>query len=200
MYYVKKIFPVFLLLLLGACGAQGPIKVYDEKATSDLTNISIIYLPPEIELVEADGMAFDTPYIETGLNEIHLLPGHHELALKYEKYWGTPPSGSLASTKPVVVSFELTKKSGYYLKYSKPEDQWAALAMMDKFSPWLEDKNGVKLKVAVTHAGGTSLTNVNKTVTARQFVEGNNPLEKLKFWWKNSSREEQEAFKKWLEE
>ncbi len=200
MYFIKVIFQVLIVLILGACAAQGPIKVYDERTKPDLSNINIIYLPPEIELLEADGMVFETPYIETGFNEVHLLPGHHEIALKYAKFWGDPSSGRMITTKPVVFSIDLTNKSKYFVRYDKPEDIWGAQALIQKFSPWIEDDKGVKLKVSATQLGTASLTNINKSVTARQFVEGNNSLEKLKFWWKNSTGGEKAAFKKWIED
>lgn len=200
MSLLKVIFQVFLLILLGACGAQGPIKVYDQQAITDTANLAILYLPPEIELVEADGMVFETPFIETGYNEVQLPPGHHEIAVKYVKFWGDASSGNLVSSKPVIYSLELANKTKYFMKFTRPKDQWDAQDMVDRFSPWIEDENGVKVKVTGTQYGTKTLTDVNRTVTAKQFVEGNNPLEKLKFWWKNSNREEKEAFKKWLEE
>jgi len=200
MRLIKVILYIYIFTVLGACSAQGPIKAYDEKTVIDRSGFSILYLPPEIEIIEADGIQLDTPYIETGYNEVHIPPGEHQVAVKYAKYWGDASSGSLVASKPVIFRFKLKEKSKYYMKYKKPEDQWGAQHMVSRFSPWVEEASGSKLKTTVSHFGMQSLTSTNNTAGAKQAVTAKQPLERLKFWWENANYKEKEAFRNWLEE
>ena len=195
---IKLISQLFVLFILSACAAQGPIKAYDEKAVTDTTNLSILYLPPEIELVEADGKAFDTPLVESGYNEVHFMPGHHEIAVKYVKFWGDPTSGSLLASKPVIFSVDLQAKSKHYIKFDKPADQWAAQSLVNKFSPWIEDANGVKMQVVAGRYGTKTLTNGKGSAMSTAPKGSDTPLEHLKFWWKNASFKEKKAFEGWM--
>jgi len=198
MQFIKSILFMCVLTALAACVAQGPIKAYDETSTVDKARLSIIYLPPEIEIVEADGKEYDTPFIETGYNEIHMLPGKHNIAVKYSRFWGDASSGGVVSSKPVVYSFETMANTKYFMKFNKPQDQWSAQVMVRRFSPWIEQEGGKQLKTEKTMTAHNLLTTGKSATTAKQFVAGKNPFEMLKFWWENANYAEKQEFKKWL--
>lgn len=91
MRLIKIIFLLHVFVALTACTASGPIKAYDDKTLIDKSALSIIYLPPEIEILEADGVELDTPYIESGYNEVHLSPGEHQVAVSMRSSGAMPP-------------------------------------------------------------------------------------------------------------
>lgn len=198
MYSIKLIFQLFLLFTLSACAAEGPIKAYDEKAVTDTVSLSFLYLPPEIELIEVDGKSFDTPLITAGYNEVHLLPGRHQIAVKYLKFWGDATAGSLVASKPVIFDLNVQAKAKYYLKYDQPKDELAAQSMVQKFSPWLADQHGVKVQVASGQHGTKTLTSGNNAGSASNAPTGDIPLEQLKYWWKSASFKEKKAFESWM--
>jgi len=181
-----------VIFVAGCATAEGPIKAYDETTVVDKQSLAIIYLPPEIELLEVDGIETNTPYIEEGRNEVHITPGNHQLAVKYSSYWGDTSSGSMVRSAPVVLGINVSAKSIYSMKFKKPKDQWQAEHLANSFAPWLEDASGKKVEVINTLPGGNRLTGVNSS------MGGNTPLQKLKFWWKNASFKDKKAFEKWM--
>lgn len=201
MNFFKILFPGLLLSALAGCTvASGPIKAYPSDAAVDPTQLSILYLPPEVELLEADGMETATPYITSGYNEVHLLPGRHQLAVKYVEFWGDADSGSMVKSAPVIFSLVTVPKAKYYLKYKKPGDQWEAQAMAGKFSPWLEDEQGARYNIKQIRYGTKALTSGSPSMTtaAAPYADGGSPLDKLKYWWKQAGYKEKKAFEQWM--
>lgn len=190
-----------LIAVLAGCGASsGPIKLYDESEIQNTSNIAIIYLPPEIELIEADGQELDTPYIETGYNEVHLLPGKHVLAVKYVKFWGDEISGSMVRSGPVLFNIQIKGRERLYMNFDRPKDHWSAQGMAKRFQPWLEDKAGKKRDIKGSQFYSGSLTLPNSAAGSNKAMSAKEPLSELKFWWDKASYDEKEAFKKWLDE
>ena len=198
---IIKIISVLLFMTgLAGCGASGPIKVYDEKTMTDLSKISVLYLPPEVELVEANGEEYDTPYIETGYNEVHLSPGQHALALKYVKYWGDGVSGSMVVSSPVMFNVKTKGNEKFYLKFKKPKDAWDAQTLAKRFSPWIETADSKREKIKGSQFFSGSVSSGKGATAPNGRVKLMNPLKELKFWWEKATYKEKEAFKQWLEE
>lgn len=197
---VLKLFLFFFMsiFIAGCAGVSGPIKGYNENLAVDKETLSTIYLPPEIEFLEVDGMEMKTPFIEEGYNEVHIPPGNHQVAVKYVAYWGDASTGSMVNSEPVVLGLSIAPKSTYYFRFKKSEDQWDAQNMADNFVPWLEDASGKKVKNVNNLAGGRLLTSGKPSMTGQQFTSGNTPLDKLKFWWKNAGYKEKKTFEKWM--
>lgn len=189
---------LFLAIFIAGCGASGPIKGYGENTAVDKETLSIIYLPPEIELLEVNGMETDTPFIEEGHNEIHIPPGNHQVALKYAVFWGDGTSGSMVKSASVVLGLNIAPKSSYYIKFKRPKDQWQADQLAANFAPWMEDASGKKVKIINNLAGGNQLTSGQGASPGQQFMSGNTPLLKLKYWWKNASFKEKKDFESWM--
>lgn len=202
MKYIKMGVWGFLFSVLGACStASGPIKAYDESAGIDPGRLARIYLPPEIDLLEVDGVEKDSPFIEQGLNEIQLLPGKHEITIKYQKYWGSEVSGSMVSSDPVTFHLDIGASESYTLKFPVVKDIWGATSMAAKFKPWLEDKKGTRLAVKQVKSGVISLRSpATATMSAEEIVSRQKPLEKLQFWWKLADKKDRKAFRRWIVE
>ncbi|MDH5446882.1 MAG: DUF2057 domain-containing protein [Gammaproteobacteria bacterium] len=188
------------LLAISACfGTSGPIKAYDTATVQGTPKISILYLPPAIELLEIDGVEYESPYIETGFNEVHLLPGKHVVTIKYVKYWGDGTAGSMISSKPIL--FKLETKGGEKLtvNYTRPKDQWSAQIMVNRFKPWIENNDNKKsnIKGSQFYSGSLALTGRSSGVEGG--VKTREPLSELKFWWDKATYAEKEEFKKWLD-
>lgn len=199
MQVLKIIFYLFAAtFIVGCTAASGPIKAYGKNVTVDKESLSIIYLPPDIELLEVDGMEIDTPFIEEGHNEVHIPPGMHQVAVKYAANWGDATSGGMVKSAPVVLGVNIAPKSSYYIKFNKPKDQWQAEHLANSFAPWMENASGKKLKIVKNLRGGNKLTSGNKSMTGQPSMSGKAPLEKLKFWWKKASFKEKKAFESWM--
>lgn len=196
MRVLKLFFVLFMAIFIAGCaGANGPVKAYDESVAIDKASLSTIYLPPEIELLEVDGMEMETPFIDAGYNEVKIPPGNHQLAVKYAVFWGDPTSGSMVNSEPVVLGLTIAPKSSYYIRLNKPKDQWEAEHLANTFAPWMEDASGKKVKIVNNLQ---LLTSGKQSKTGQQFMSGNTPLDKLKFWWKNAGYKEKKAFEKWM--
>lgn len=199
MQLLKSVFFVFIVAFVAGCSAaKGPIKAYDTNAAIDKESLSAIFLPPEIELLEVNGSQMETPFIETGYNEIHIPPGKHQLAVKYSAYWGDAVSGSMVKSDPVVMELNIAPKSTYYLKYKQPKDQWEALQIAGTFLPWIEDASGKKIKVIDNMSGGGMLTSSVRSASGQNAMPGHAPLENLKFWWKKASYKDKKEFETWM--
>lgn len=189
-----------LVLLAGCVAADGPIKTYDEKSVKDTSKISILYLPPAVDIVEVDGEEYETPFIEQGFNEVHLLPGQHILSVKYVQYWGDVTSGNLVKSSPVIFNLNTKGNEKLYLKYDIPKDEWQAQRLAGRFKPWIENKDnkGTKVKGSQYYSRDSS-SDKGMTALGNKVVL-KNPLTELKFWWEQASYDEKQIFKKWLEE
>lgn len=203
---IMQLFKIFFIwfaavILLTGCGATtGPIKAYDEGTQADTGNIGILYLPAEIELLEIDGKEVSSPYIQTGYNEVHFLPGKHALAVKYVQYWGDQISGGMVRSDPVIFKFEIKDKEQYYLRFEKPKDQWEALKIAKRFNPWLEARNAPGKTVKSEQMFDKSLTSSNFANLSDNQKAATRPLNELKFWWTKASHDEKQEFQKWLKE
>lgn len=197
--YRRLIFSFVVVSLAGCFGSSGPVKTYDEATVKDTSKVSILYLPPAIELLEVNGMEYDTPFIETGKNEVHLLPGKHVLAVKYVKFWGDETSGSMVRSEPVIFNLDLKGKEKITMEYTRAKDQWAAQAMVKRFKPWLEDAQGKKLKTKGSQFFSGSLTLTSSAAGSAKAIASKEPLSELKFWWDKATHDEKQNFKKWLE-
>jgi len=191
------------IAMLISCSASGPIKAYDEGAVKDKNQLAIIYVPPELEVEDVDGVAKNTPFIESGYNEIHLLPGQHDVTVSYERFWGDAASGNMVSSKPVTLSLQVEAGLEYVIKIKTPQDQWQAEQLATNFKPWIESKSGQKLaikrkkyKVSQTPVEAKSTTGTG--LSAEEIVARQNPLEKLKFWWKLAEKKDRQAFQSWV--
>lgn len=197
MRVLKLFLFLFIAIFIAGCaGVSGPIKGYDENLAVDKETLSTIYLPPEIEFLEVDGMEMKTPFIEEGYNEVYIPPGDHQVALKYTAYWGDASSGSIVNSKPVVLGLSIAPKSSYYIRFKKPKDQWEAQHLADNFTPWMENASGKKVKIVNNLAGGRLLTSGTPSKTGQPSGKGS--LQKLKFWWRNASYKDKKAFEKWM--
>ncbi|MDH5181539.1 MAG: DUF2057 domain-containing protein [Gammaproteobacteria bacterium] len=203
MRFYKYMLGMVLLPLLVACGATatGPIKGYDSSTSVDTAQLARIYLPPEIEVLDVDGEVKSTPYITEGMNEVHLLPGEHEMTVKYVKYWGDDVSGSLVRSDDVTLRFTVAASGEYVLKFPQVKDNLSASLMVKKFSPVLEDKQGGRLAARKMHNRGQRISqppNEESSLDAADIVAKQKPLEKLQFWWKLADKEERKAFQRWV--
>ena len=197
MKYMKFLLGAFILTLQG-CGTGGPIIGYDESSSVNKESLSIIYLPPEIDMLEIDGTKKDSPFIESGYNEVHVTPGQHQIAVRYMKFWGDNTSGNIIKSKPVVLSLHISPKSKYYVKYKIPEDGWQAVELSNKFSPWVEDASGSKLTDVRKLVGGSMLTSSAEMNKPSHLPKGTSPLENLKYWWKQAGYNDKKLFEKWM--
>ncbi len=185
-------FYLSMIVFVTACSTTNvPIMTYDEALVLDRENVSVIYFPAEIELLEVDGQEIKTPFIAEGYHEVRILAGKHQLALKYVAFWGDATSGSIVSSKPVVFGLDITPKSTYFIKYAKPRGQWQAEHLANTFAPWVETASGKKVTTVHDKVSGKKrMTQPLKSV--------NTPLQKLKFWWKNASFKEKKQFEGWM--
>ena len=196
---LKAGYLLIILGLVGCAGAGGAIKTFEESEVKDKNRIAVLYLPPAVELLEADGIEYDTPFIETGHNEVHLLPGKHVLAVKYVQFWGNEVSGNMVYSDPILFNLDVEGTETIYLNYERPKDIWAAQAIAKRFSPWLEDASGNKLAVKGSQFFSGSLTMTSSAAGSAKAIASKEPLSELKFWWERATYDEREAFKKWLE-
>ena len=215
------------ILLLGvACStASGPIRTFEPAGVNNAQPISRIYLPPDIEVLAIDGIEVKTPFIIDGFNEVQLLPGQHKVAVAYEKLWGDATSSAMVKSQAAILELEVTQQQDYFLKFPIPTDVSEAEALSKNFRPWLETsdrKHAVQTKMNVSEtsmigrlsgssqasvATGGGVVNLtrqdklspgNSTMSAEEIVARQNPLDRLKFWWKLADKKDKTAFQHWL--
>ncbi len=188
------------ILFTGCATANDPINVYDENLVLDKKMLSIIYVPADIEVLEVDGMQIKPPFIEQGYNTVVISAGSHRLTVKYVALWGDATSGSIVSSKPVVLSFDIAPKSTYYIKFNIPKDPWQAEHLANIFAPWMEDASGKKVKTVNHQAAKKLPISASKSMMKQALTPGDSSLDKLKFWWKSASFKEKKAFENWMGE
>ncbi|MDH5408065.1 MAG: DUF2057 domain-containing protein [Gammaproteobacteria bacterium] len=205
MNILKITISTVLLAMIAGCSGSGPMKAYDEATVTDKNQLAIIYLPPDLEVEEVNGIKQDTPFIETGFNEVHVLPGKHNIVLAYERFWGDAASGHLVSSKPVTLTLDVNAGQKYVIKFKVPKDQWDATLLVSNFRPWVETKSGQKIATKSTigkviNASTDKTSGSSSGLSAEEIVARQKPLEKLKFWWKLADKDDRKAFQKWLKE
>ena len=223
---LRSCFLVGVLLMTAACSTvpAGPIRTFEPEDVKDPEQISRIYLPPEIEILAFDGSPVETPYVAEGFNELQLLPGKHKIAVFYKKLWGDPASGYIVKSEAAILELKVTKQQDYYLKFEEPENMAEAEALKSNFRPWIEtagQKRVAKTKrtvdtsfmayvsgssnAAIATGGGVmnltrpdDMSSGNATLSAEEIVARQNPVERLKFWWKLADKQDKLAFQKWV--
>lgn len=205
MLAVKRVISLLLITIIAGCSSSGPMKAYDEAAVTDKSQLAIIYIPPDLEVESVDGVEQDTPFIETGFNEVHVLPGKHDIELTYERFWGGASSGYLISSNPVTITMKAEAGKKYIVKFHAPKDQWQAEMLISNLKPWVESKSGQKIATKTVKGKAPNISAAkakasSSPLSAEEIVARQKPLEKLKFWWKLAEKKDRKAFQKWVKE
>lgn len=118
--------------LLQACAPAGPVRFYAGQPVSD-DKLAIVVVPGPITVHSIDGTEIDSPSQENVNYELHLKPGFHLIAFKYELYWGTPVSGMLVKSKLTGVDTNFQAGKRYHINYRQPSDEDEAYTFLRKF-------------------------------------------------------------------
>lgn len=221
----------FLLLLLAgitlqACAPTGPVKFYEGANRPD-DQIAKVMVPGPITVKSIDGRPVKVPSKESGFYELHLPPGKHLVAFKYELYWGSEVSGLMVKSSLVAVDNNFEAGKVYELTYPRPENEDQAFAMSQEFSANLVDRQtGEKTASYAIDSADTAMLAFSKQTPASGPSAATSPaqgsaasstpvtgalpdadqaaredaVKRLKFWWLMASEAERKEFQKWMQQ
>lgn len=221
----RSLFLLLATIMLQACAPTGPVKFYEgENRSAD--QIARVMVPGPLTVKSIDGRPVQSPSQESGFYELHLAPGKHLIAFKYELYWGSEVSGMLVKSKLVAVDRNFEAGKVYELTYPRPENEDEAFEISQQFSANLvdrqsgektasyaiDDPNTAVLALSLSSQSSAPASSSDSAVQpgtrrstkdpgtlpdAEQAVN-EDAVKRLKFWWLMASEAEREAFRKWM--
>ncbi|WP_455217192.1 DUF2057 domain-containing protein [Kaarinaea lacus] len=111
-----------LAILLAACQSKPAQQAYDGPARAE-NEIATIIIPESFNLLFVDKNERGS-LLSGGGAAIKVLPGSHELIIKYQQYWDLQTSDDHERTesKPIKIIFEANAGQTYRVSFKKPED------------------------------------------------------------------------------
>jgi len=160
----------------------------------------------ELEILEIDGRSFKTPYTASGIYQVDLLPGKHELTIIYSAFWGTASEGAIETSNDFLFQFSLDAGQTYVFNHDAPENLETANfgSIGSDVKIWVSQQSSGKIIQASDSVEGGGLLSpvINKIVTRDPQPTNSssqlNPLDQLKQSWMESDDKQRKAFKEWV--
>ena len=183
-----------LLLILMGCAHTGPYVLHTQTQMS-LAEQAQVTLPKAIDVVQLDGKKLKLAYSPDDVRHYYLLPGQHELVLRYVQLWEDDMGNEEVLTSKLV-GFQLTTKAG---------DHFELVTDMPRT---LEDARRFSRDIQLQLKGsGNALLTGQLIAAFRQpaaidvlINDKGSPYEHLVEWWRVASPDEKEMFLKYIRE
>jgi uncharacterized protein YccT (UPF0319 family) len=159
----------------------------------------VLHLPSDMAVLQVDGKAMRKRGHLLGAiyEEILLLPGPHQLTLRYEDLWDHDQGDDYEKlrSKPVTVSFNPQTAGHYTLIHSRPQSLREAQALERSFSAAAISFQ----KTGDAHPIPATAAKESTPPPLPPAPEMQSTVDVLKYWWERTSENEREAFLRWVE-
>lgn len=184
---------IFVSLLMG-CAHNTVIPLHDKSVPDD--QLVRLVLPEEVDLVMLDGKkltGFSRPPLEVSYM---ILPGEHELVLRYEHMWPNDEYTKEVVTSPFLsVSVNMTAGTEYRLSNALPQDYRQARVFIKNPEFEISSASG-KVSAASKLPPSQQSLGMSDLLSGRN----NTPLNNLTFWWEKASEAEKVEFLQRIQE
>lgn len=150
-----------------------------------------IQVPSSVRIVSLDGLEVDSPNLYQGLYELRVSEGEHTLVARYEENWNTQDDwGHYIRWPQQMFSTTFTSSAEYRFEHTEISSREQAERLAATHPLWLK-------------AAGSAVTGDEvREVRSLSFMPAasEDALTLLKQQWRTLNRDEQAAFKAWLED
>lgn len=123
-----------LTLMLTGCGTTGVYQAY-EGPTRPVDQIARLRVPHTIDVLAIDGDAskWYRPNIASDMTELHVLPGRHEIEVRYAEIWESDyDNHKTVRSAPVTLDVSAEAGQVFEIALTRPKDLEAAIAFSQK--------------------------------------------------------------------
>lgn len=205
--WVWRIPGVLMVLLLSACAATGPVRMYEgpERPVSEL---ALVNVPSHIEVMAIDGREPPGNFLRNG-QQLLLLPGEHVFSLRYVQLFQiTADDHEVVRSRQAALRFR-AEAGGEYRLESPPQPNRDAARQFAKAPEFtlVSVRDSAVAPIESTpiqsYAEASLIDTISKAFNGA--AEGEAPrqvtnVDLLKDIWGRSSPQEKTAFSAWLKE
>ncbi len=195
-----------VLCMLASCAKMQTRRMYDGpiRPNADIVKVSV---PDSVRVVSLNGSSTQEAIIEIlgSESELHLLPGDHELGLRYSRTWDSGPAG-VQRARSGVVTVALSARAGerYEIRLKEKIENYRQSKAFAAHPQFQVIKTGEASEASAAPVSILSDT-VQTTATGSPRKQAVSPpettitdspsnLEQLKQIWENASEQERDAF------
>jgi hypothetical protein len=196
--YLLAALALGMMMLHGGCASTKVYRAYEGPAR-DPDVVAGLVASYKIDLLRVDGERKHFFFIDTLEYRVELLPGAHELELRYYDPGDidSPSRDPLYRSDPVQLAFEAQAGHTYRVNYELPRE---AGGMARKFQVWIDDVTGPKpVSVSsIPQAHPAPTEPAAPDAVAPQNLPPASTLEQLKKAWPQASDAERQEFMKYI--
>ncbi|MDH5302233.1 MAG: DUF2057 domain-containing protein [Gammaproteobacteria bacterium] len=189
-----KILLILLLLLLAGCSHTGPYKLYDQAQPGSSGHVTL-KLPHAIDLLQLDQQKLKLPYSADAVRQYLLLPGKHQLTVRYRQLWlDGQANHEVVDSKLVTFSIDAHAGDELTLQTALPQTLSDARTFAKQIRLQLVNQQQQVID-------GELLPEAKQPSSAIEvlFKDNGSSYDQLVTWWNAASDDEKNQFRRYIE-